>query len=343
MDTNGRTLRVLGTGGTIAGRAAQAHDVVGYQAGVVPVQALLQGIACPAGWRLQAQQVANVDSKDMDRAVWQALLRAVQDALDDADVGAVVVTHGTDTMEETAWLLQAVLAPTKPVVLTGAMRPASATVPDGPQNLTDALALATDTQALAAGGVWVTLAGRVFDAVAVRKVHPLRADAFGAGDAGPCAWVEAGRVRWCAAPVPGSWGDDGAWPRDAAWRHAVLHAPAWPRVEWITSHADHDGAIVRALLAQRQRALAGQDDDAPLQGLVVAGTGNGSLHRRLAAALTDAEAQGVRVWVTTRCAQGQVMVAHAGRAHPAFTVTTLPPAKARLALALRLLATPRAG
>ncbi|MEJ5188514.1 MAG: asparaginase domain-containing protein, partial [Breznakiellaceae bacterium] len=106
---------------------------------------------------VQAQQVANVDSKDMDRAVWQALLRAVQDALDDADVGAVVVTHGTDTMEETAWLLQAVLAPTKPVVLTGAMRPASAAVPDGPQNLTDALALATDTQALAAGGVWVTL------------------------------------------------------------------------------------------------------------------------------------------------------------------------------------------
>ncbi|TSE25575.1 asparaginase [Tepidimonas aquatica] len=345
MDADVRTLWVLGTGGTIAGRAAQAHDVVGYQAGVVPVQALLQGLVCPPGWRLQAQQVANVDSKDMDRSVWQALLRAVQAALDDADVGAVVVTHGTDTMEETAWLLQAVLAPVKPVVLTGAMRPASAVVPDGPHNLADALVLATDAQALAVGGVWVTLAGRVFDAVAVRKVHPMRADAFGAGDAGPSAWVEAGQVRWCSVPQPpAAWGDDATPPRgDAAWRHAVLHAPAWPRVEWISSHADQDGAIVRALLAQRQRALAGHDDDAPLQGLVVAGTGNGSLHGRLAQALADAVAQGVQVWVTTRCAEGQVVAGHAGRARAAFTVTPLPPAKARLALALRLLATPPTG
>ena len=106
-------LAVLGMGGTIAGRAASPHDVVGYQAGVVPVADLVAGMAPPVGWRVQAQQVANVDSKDMTVALWQALLGAVHAQLQQPEVGAIVVTHGTDTLEETAWLLQTVLQPAR--------------------------------------------------------------------------------------------------------------------------------------------------------------------------------------------------------------------------------------
>lgn len=332
-----RVLLVVGTGGTIAGQAASAHDAIGYQAGVVPVAHLLDGVPLPPGWSVRTQQVANLDSKDMGPPVWQALLDAVAQALQMPDVGAIVVTHGTDTLEETAWLLQAALAPQRPVVLTGAMRPASALAPDGPQNLADAVTLACDARAQAAGGVWVTLAARVFDAAAVRKEHATRLDAFGAGDAGPAGWVEGGRVRWCAAaeglvaamralvpaaPLP---------PR--AWRSSP-----WPRVEWISSHAGADGALVRALLRQREAALRGEDADAPLQGLVVAGTGNGSVHAELAQALQQAAQAGVVVWLTTRCAQGVVVSGSHGRAVHAWPVTPLPPAKARVALQLQLMA-----
>ncbi|TSE19963.1 putative L-asparaginase [Tepidimonas alkaliphilus] len=331
-------LRVLGTGGTIAGRAACADDVVGYQAGVVAVQDLLQGLPAPPGWTLQTAQVANLDSKDMTVAVWRALLQAVHAALHDPAVGAVLVTHGTDTLEETAWLLQAALAPAKPVVLTGAMRPATARVPDGPQNLTDAVTLATDAALRAAGGVWVTLAGRVFDAAAARKVHPARVDAFGGGDAGPAAWVEGGRVRWLLDPAARV----AALEALAGSRGAAVEPPwqaaAWPRVEWITSHAAADGALVRALLAQRCAARAGQDADAPLAGLVVAGTGNGSVHAELADALRQAQQEGVAVWVTTRCAEGEVLPSPHGRSAGGWAVTPLPPAKARISLMLALLA-----
>ncbi|TSE33147.1 asparaginase [Tepidimonas taiwanensis] len=327
-----RAIVVLGMGGTIAGRAAVAADVVGYRAGVVPVAALLEGVPLPAGWRTEGEQVANVDSKDMGVPLWRDLLAAAYRHLQRSDVGALVVTHGTDTLEETAWVLQAVLQPERPVVLVGAMRPASALAPDGPGNLADALTLAADAAQRGIGGVWVTLAGRVFDARTVRKVHPMRLDAFAGGDAGPAAWVEAGRVRWLTAAMPAASADAAR----AARIDTVLAASVWPRVEWIHSHGGADGALVRALLQQRRAALAGGDADPPLAGLVVAGTGNGSLHTALTEALAQAAREGVAVRVTTRCAEG-VVVGEGGRGGNIWPVTDLPPAKARIALALELL------
>jgi L-asparaginase len=319
-------------GGTIAGRAASPQDVVGYEAGVLGVGELLTGIPVPQGMVVEPLQVANVDSKDLSVPLWQTLLARLWEQLQQPRVAAVVITHGTDTLEETGWLLQLVLRPRKPVVLVGAMRPATALVPDGPQNLGDALQLAADLDGRAAGGVWVCMASRVFDARSVQKVHPMRADAFGARDGGPAAWVEADRVRWLAPPPVAE--SPGPSP---AMVQAVLQAPRWPRVEWLSSHADADGAIVRALLAQRRLALAGEDTDAPLQGLVVAGTGNGSLHRRLEQALAQAQDEGVVVWVTTRCAEGQVVPGERGRSRTRFVLSDLPPAKARLTLSLQLL------
>lgn len=146
---------------------------------------------------MDCEQLANVDSKDMSHALWQQLARRVAVHLQADDVAAVLITHGTDTLE-TAYFLQRVLGPHKPVVLTAAMRPATSLQADGPQNLLDAVAVA---RAPGAAGVLVAIAGQVFEAEGLRKVHGYRLDAFAAGESGPLALVEEG--RWCGRGRPG--------------------------------------------------------------------------------------------------------------------------------------------
>ncbi len=280
---------VLGTGGTIAGTASNAHDHTGYSAGQLGVQDLLQAVPDLArslkGDPLLSEQVSQLDSKDMGHATWQALALRCQHFLSQAEVAGLVITHGTDTLEETAWFLQLVLNAQKPVVLTCAMRPATASMADGPQNLLDAFSVVTDPMAR---GVLVVCAGRIHGAADVQKVHPYRLDAFSSGDAGPLGWVEEGCVRWAHA---------GAWP--------VVHAHAdralsrsvadWPWVAIVHSHAGADIRQVQSLLA------------AGVRGLVVAGTGNGTVHQSLLTALAQAQAQGVAVRVVSRCAEGRVV------------------------------------
>ncbi len=320
IDTRKRV--ILGTGGTIAGRAARAGDNVGYVAGQVGVADLLAGIPPLAGVALEVEQVAQIDSKDMGFAVWQALAVRVAHHLSREDVSGVVITHGTDTLEETAFFLQQVLRPSKPVVLACAMRPATALVPDGPQNLLDAVSVAGDPQA---HGVVAVCAGQVHAARHVAKVHSYRTDAFDSGDAGAIGCVEEGVLRMFH-PWPA---ERPAEPYDKAGLARIQGATALPRVEWLTSHADADGTLVRALLA------LGKQEPARLpRGLVVAGTGNGTLHRALMEALQDAQALGVRVVRATRCARGRVIP---DRQNPFPEVSELSPAKARLALALALL------
>ncbi|TAL07757.1 MAG: asparaginase, partial [Nitrospirae bacterium] len=205
----GKKVVVLGTGGTIAGRAERGSDNVGYKAGQVGVQSLLQDIAplqdALQGRVLVAEQVAQVDSKDMGFAVWTVLAQRCAQYLQDSEVEAVLVTHGTDTLEETAFFLEQVLPPAllqaKPLVMTCAMRPASALTPDGPQNVLDAVAVALEN---VARGVLVVCAGSVHGARQVQKSHTYRVDAFDSGDAGPLAVVEEGRVRWFGVPSPAS-------------------------------------------------------------------------------------------------------------------------------------------
>jgi L-asparaginase len=314
MQVNGEKIAILATGGTIAGRAAAAHDNIGYTAAQLGVQELLATIPGASGMAVVAEQVAQVDSKDMSLDIWRTLALRSAHWLAQEDVGAVVITHGTDTLEETAWFLQSVLAPAKPVVLTCAMRPATALLPDGPQNLLDAIAVA---RAPLARGVVAVCAGTVHGAADVAKQHTYRLDAFTSGDAGPIGHVEEGRLRllrdW---PVSSEGAGQAALAKLAA-------VDRWPRVEIVMSHAGAGGAAVQALVA------GGVD------GLVVAGTGNGSVHRDLEQALLEAQAQGVKVVRSTRCAQGPVLarpddtLPHAG---------TLSPVKARITLMLELLA-----
>lgn len=314
---------ILGTGGTIAGRASDPMDNVGYVAGQVGVADLVGAVPALRGMPLEFEQIGQIDSKDMGLDLWKPLLEALRRHLARDDVAGVVITHGTDTLEETAFLLQEVLQPTKPVVLTCAMRPATALVPDGPQNLLDAVMVAGNSEVR---GVVVVCAGQMHRARDVAKVHSYRVDAFDSGDAGPLACVEEGQLRWFHAPEALSMNSSKAAP---ALLDRLLRAQRLPRVDIVTSHAGADGEMVRAMLA------AGRLEPRYMpQGLVVAATGNGTVHRDLLEALSEAVAAGVVVVRSTRCARGRV-IPDAANALP--DSGGLSPVKARLALALRLL------
>jgi L-asparaginase len=313
---------ILGTGGTIAGRSAVASDNVGYKAGEVGVGDLIGAVPPLKGFALEVEQVAQIDSKDMGLSVWLPLAERVAHHLERDEVHGVVITHGTDTLEETAWFLQSVLQPRKPVVLTCAMRPSTALVPDGPQNLLDAVVVAG---IVGLTGVVAVCAGQVHSAAHVAKVHSYRMDAFDSGDAGPLGCVEEGEVRWHGALAPSVFGA----AVDRARLTQLMKVKQLPKVALITSHADADGSGVRALLAWgRQRG------NESIQGIVVACTGNGTVHHDLQGALLEAQEQGVRVVRATRCARGRVIPS----AQALFPDSGgLSPVKARLALSLDLL------
>jgi L-asparaginase len=307
---------VLGTGGTIAGEAPTPDDDLGYRSAVLPVAALVGALQLPEGTALESEQVAQLDSKDMDFATWRALALAIARHLARAEVVGVVITHGSDTLEETAWFLERAVAPVKPVVLTAAMRPATSRHADGVRNLRDACVVAS---APGARGVVAVVAGVVHAARDVRKVHPQRLDAFGSGDAGPLGEVASGalamRRPW---PEPGAAAlDAGRLPADEA---------SWPWVEIVTSAAAAEPRAVRALV------------DAGCAGIVVAATGNGTVHRALEAALADAAARGVSLLRATRCLAGAIVDPAPAAAGTLPAAGALTPQQARVELIVRLLA-----
>ena len=315
---------ILGTGGTIAGQSVLQSDNMAYVAAQIRVQdltAAIPGLAAHvAGYELVFEQVAQVDSKDMNEAIWARLAQRTAHALAQADVQGVVITHGTDTIEETAFFLQSVLPGNKPVALTCAMRPATALSPDGPQNMLDALSVVMAAQADGLDlGTVVVCAGTVHAAEHVQKIHPYRLDAFSSGEVGPLGWVEQGRARWAGTPAPRA---------RPIWDVSALPASGqWPKVEIVMNHAGACGAVVHALV------------QAGVHGLVAAGTGNGTLSQPLTQALLEAMACGVKVLRSTRCPMGQVMAVPDGAVPVA---QGLSPVKARVALQLALMGLPPA-
>ena len=320
-------IAVVATGGTIAGAAPDATQTTGYQAGVIGVEQLLAAVpGLGAIARVHAEQIASIDSKDMTPALWTQLARRVNALLASDDVDGVVITHGTDTLEETAYLLHLSVDSTKPVVLTAAMRPASALSADGPLNLLNAVTVAA--HAAAAGqGVLVAFNNRIHCARDVTKVSTSAVDAFQSPEVGALGWVQDGRVEF---------------QRRALRAHTVdaelAVVDAWPAVEIVASYAGASRVTVDALVASGVR------------GIVVAGTGNGSIHATLQQALAEAAAQGVAVVRASRVGSGHVMRNGAATDDALGFVAagTLNPYKARVLLALALapgggVATDRAG
>lgn len=308
---------ILGTGGTIAGLAPDSSNPGQYEAGQLGLTNLLSASGLSLDL-LELQDIAQIDSKDMGPAVWKRLLSALDQAQQRADIQAVVITHGTDTLEETAFLLHAMGPWSKPLVLTCAMKPANAPDADGPGNLRDALLLAR-TPGIPA--VSVVCAQQVHDPQTLQKIRTDQDDAFSSGPSGVLGrmvngvWQSARSVAAHTSPVPSL---------------GQLLQSDWPRVEWVSNHAGADGQLVRALLSQGPSRL---------QGLVVAATGSGTVSLALEAALKEASQQGVVVWVSSRCAWGQ---AHFHERKDWGSATPLSPAKALVALALQLLAAEKA-
>lgn len=313
----------LGTGGTIAGAADNASDNVNYRAGERGIATLLAAIeplrSALGDCEALSEQVAQIDSKDMSHALWQTLAQRIHFYLTQADVSAIIVTHGTDTLEETAYFLSQVL-PTeclraKPIVLTCAMRPATSLTPDGPQNLLDAVAVARSPGAC---GVLVVCAGKIHCARDVQKLHPYRLDAFDSGDGGTLGFVEEGQVRWVHAAC-----DLVAKMPAVAW-DALSQTP-WPQVEIVMSYAGVGAGWLRSLC----------ESFGIVDGLVVAGTGNGTIHEDLESVLRDLQARGVRVARVSRCAFGSVV---GGDCASEFAhLAGLSAVKARIALMLELM------
>jgi len=195
------------------------------------------------------------------------------------------------------------------------MRPATARDADGPGNLSDAILLAAGG---APAGVVVAMAGAVHAARGVCKVHPQRLDAFGSGERGPLARIAKGRVRVRRSlPVESQAVEVGRLPQEIA---------AWPWVEVVNSGAGADGRVVGLLTA------AGVD------GIVVAATGNGTVHSALEAALQAASDAGVAVLRSSRCLYGSIVEPASRRAEALPSAGDLSPPKARVELILRLLA-----
>ncbi len=319
MPSDNGVVVVLGTGGTIAGTATRSEDHVGYRAGTLTAAALLAAVPALSGQTLEAESLAQLDSCDMDHATWAVLRDAVLRHLARPEVVGLVITHGTDTLEETAYFLHRTVAAHKPVVLTAAMRPATALSADGPQNLLDAVTVARHRGAC---GVLAVLAARVHAGAELRKLHGYRIDAFSSGDAGPLAVLEDGQLRVFRA-----------WPAAAVHAAAVTHLPPiadWPPVELLTSHAGASGRLLLAAVAAGAR------------GLVIAGTGNGTVHHELLRAAQLAQAQGVRVLRSTRCVlggvvDGLVLAPLPGQAPALPSAGALTPAQARIELMLDLM------
>ena len=306
---------VLGTGGTIAGWAPDPSKGCQYQAGELTASDLVQGLGDGQD-HILTEEVAQIDSKNMGWPVWLKLVTRLQHWLDQEDVQGVVVTHGTDTLEETAILLHTLFSGLKTVVITGAMRAANVPEPDGPGNLRQALAMAG---APGSAGVVCVFAGQVHAAASLTKVDCEALNAFGSAD--PVAWglalenLDALQKRFAQQATPAV----------ALPPKALAQVATWPWVELVFNHAAQDGAVVKALLESKT----------PPQGWVVAGTGNGTMSQGLEAALIMAQHGGARVWRTTRCAQGQVQ-AQDGEVFQ--TTSGLNPYKARVVLALTLVA-----
>ena len=325
---------VLATGGTIAGTASSAADHTGYtaaQIGVDPLMRSVQGLQnAMQGYDLHTEQVAQIDSKDMDFATLASLAARCTYWLARTEVAAIVITHGTDTLEEAAYFLHCVLPAdlqaAKPVVLTCAMRPATSSESDGPRNVCDAVRVAVHPQAR---GVLCVCAGDVHSALQVQKVHSHALNAFSSGDAGPVARVIDEQISFQPLEV-GFYTENRPLtqvnPAQAAINLIVLGGK-FPRVEIVLNHINATGRIVRALLADRS------DPRVPLRGIVVAGTGNGTLASGLEAALLEAQSQGIAVLRASRCVWGGV----SATAKDTLPCTPLPAVKARIAMALQLL------
>jgi L-asparaginase len=275
---------VLATGGTIAGAAAS--DVqAGYTSGQVGVEQLLAAV--PQARKLAAlrgEQIANIGSQDMNDEVWLKLARRVNELLATVDVDGVVITHGTDTIEETAYFLNLIVKSKKPVVLTAAMRPSTALSADGPLNFYNAVAVAANKDA-AGRGVLVVINDWIHGASSLTKTSTTAVQTFLSPLRGLVGTVAYGDAEFYRGAVGRNTVDS---------EFSLDGVTALPRVDIVMAHENMDGTLIDAAAA------------AGAKGIVIAGVGNGNMTKAALDALAAQSKKGVVCVRSSRVATGRV-------------------------------------
>lgn len=280
---------ILGTGGTIAGWASDPAQPQRYQSAQLGIEALLASSDVNLQ-DVEFEQLAQIDSKDISDDFWRKLLSRALHHLQRPDVQGLVITHGTDTLEETAFFLSALLPCDKPVALTAAMRPANHPQADGPGNVRDAISAVAQTRFK---GVAVVMAGRWWAGSQVQKLKAYDPEAVGVFEPWACGeLLERTPSAMLLPPVQVA-----SWPTP----ESVVAHPHWPRVEVILSHAGAQAWLLQSLL---------KDTNPPLRGLVLAATGAGTWHQSWNGVMDELLARGTPIWVSTRCALDRLPPRH---------------------------------
>jgi L-asparaginase len=275
---------VLATGGTIAG-AAESDVQAGYKSGQVGVDQLLAAV--PQAKKLavlRGEQIANIGSQDMNDEVWLKLARRINELAAMPDVDGIVITHGTDTIEETAYFLNLVVKSKKPVVLTAAMRPSTALSADGPLNFFNAVAVAANKEA-AGRGVLVVVNDWIHGASSLTKTSTTAVQTFMSPLRGLIGTVAYGNAEFYRGPVGRN---------TTASEFSLDKVTTLPRVDIIMAYENMDGAIIDAAVA------------AGAKGIVIAGVGNGNMTQPALDALAAQAKRGIVCVRSSRVTTGMV-------------------------------------
>lgn len=303
---------ILGTGGTIAG-VGEPGLTTGYFSGGMDIEALITGVPGlkELAW-LIGEQIANVNSDDITQEDWLRLTARINELAVREDIAGFVITHGTDTLEETAFFLNLTVKTRKPVVITGAMRPATALSPDGPFNLYQAVALAASPEAYGKG-VLAVFSDAVYSARDVQKGSTFHVDAFSSDDFGCLGYIRDTRPFFYNAPVK---------KHTVETEFDLKGIPELPKVSIAYFHVDADPEILRF---QYEKS----------DGLIIAGAGNGEMSLIWEEELRKLEPSGKPIVITSRIHDG-IVTLHRKVPSNVFSGDTLNPQKARILLMLAL-------
>jgi L-asparaginase len=313
------TIVVLSTGGTIASRY---DPVKGGLAPALSGSELVEAVPELAEVaQVRVEQISNINSADMTPEIWRKLAERADAVLSRAEVTGVVVTHGTDTLEETAYFLDLTVTSSKPVIMVGSQRAASYRDTDGPRNLLNAVRVAVSPEAVGKGTL-VVMNGQINAAREVTKTSTIARETFRTLEFGALGVADLGGVRFYRAPI----------------RRQTIPLAAEARlgrVEIVPHYAGADGRLVRALL--------NDDEPPPLAGLVIAATGLGHVSASMHEAIEEARDRGVPVVISTRVYTGRLMPLYAGKGKGVdlrdlgcVLSDNLSPQKARILLMLAL-------
>jgi L-asparaginase len=278
------TVTIIATGGTIAGEAATSVQA-GYTSGQVGVETLIKAVPTLNKLaRVKGEQISNVGSQDMSDQIWLKLARRISELAKSPEVDGIAITHGTDTMEETAYFLHLVLKTKKPVVLTGSMRPSSALSADGPLNIYNAVSVAADREA-AGRGVMIVLNDQIHSAHDMTKTNTNSVETFMSPYRGLIGSSHFGVNQYYRVPFK---------KHTTSSELNVEGADRLPRVDILYVYEDMPGDVVDAAVK------------AGAQGIVVAGVGNGNMPKAVLDSLARAVQKGLVVVRASRVPFGFV-------------------------------------